>query len=270
MPEANTLRVLIVDDEPPARMRLNAMVQALSGYQVIGDADNGQSALQACDELAPDIVLLDIRMPGMDGLTVARHLSEQSQPPAVIFSTAYDEHALAAFDANAVGYLLKPVGSEQLEKALAQAQAVNRSQLASLATDDPAHAAGQPESDSLSVRTHNGYELINIDEIRAFVADNKYVSAYIQGRELVLDLSLKELEARFAERFIRVHRNALVAGQYIRALEKAGASSGDLAADNGAASRGGEQLKVRLEGVEITPIVSRRHLSAVRRFLKSR
>jgi two-component system response regulator AlgR len=258
-PLQRPLKVLVVDDEPPARMRLSAMVDALPGYCVVGDADNGQRALQANDLLVPDIILLDIRMPGMDGLVVARHLSEQAKPPAVIFSTAFDEHALAAFDANAVGYLLKPVAAEQLSAALQKAQAVNRSQLVSL------HSENNLPEDCISARTHNGYELIPVEQIRAFIADSKYVSAYISGREVVLDQSLKELEARFAGRFIRVHRNALVACEYIRGLEKSPRDPND---DLTAVSA--EQLLIRLAGVDITPTVSRRHLPEVRRLLKSR
>lgn len=274
MSEVETsIAVLIVDDEPPARMRLMAMVNALDGYHAIGEADNGERALAACERLQPDIVLMDIRMPGMDGLIAARHLTEQQHRPAVIFCTAYDEHALAAFDAQAVGYLLKPVANEQLQASLANAQSLNRSQLANIAS--PA-AAGELPKDCLSVRTHNGYELLEVDEIRAFIADNKYVSAYILGRELLLDQSLKELENRFADRFIRVHRNALVARAHIRGLEKdrsldrrkeSGGHCELVDHDNSSAS---EPMVVRLADIELTPTVSRRHLAELRRLLKAR
>lgn len=266
-----SIGVLIVDDEPPARMRLSAMVNALAGYHVVGDADNGERALSACEGLQPEIVLMDIRMPGMDGLIAARHLAEQQHPPAVIFCTAYDEHALAAFDAQAVGYLLKPVANQQLVTSLANAQLLNRSQLASIAS--PA-IGGELPKDCLSVRTHNGHELLEVDQIRAFVADKKYVSAYTLDRELLLDQSLKELEGRFADRFIRVHRNALVAHAYIRGLEKdrnpdrcMGAAKDGEQDDNPQQT---EPMVVRLAGIDLTPTVSRRHLAELRRLLKAR
>lgn len=249
---AKVKTVLIVDDEPPARMRLTAMVNALDNYQVIAEAENGQQAMVMNENLTPDIVLLDIRMPEMDGLAAAAQLSEQDQPPAVIFCTAYDEHALAAFDAQAVGYLLKPVSSLQLADNLAKAQAVNRSQLANLVPESAQNSLMQK---CLSVRTRNGHELLAVNEIRALMADNKYVSAYTHNREVLLDLSLKELEQRFAKQFLRVHRNALVAIRYIRGLEKYENSQG--------------QTIIRLEGSEIAPVVSRRHLPEIRRLLKA-
>lgn len=244
--------VLIVDDEQPARMRLKAMVDALEDYQVIAEAENGRQAMSANAKLSPDIVLLDIRMPEMDGLAAAAQLSEQEQPPAVIFCTAYDEHALAAFDAQAVGYLLKPVSRLQLADNLAKAQSVNRSQLANLVPESMGPELSQA---CLSVRTRNGYELLAVSEIRALVADKKYVSAYTHDREVLLDLSLKELESRFAKQFLRVHRNALVAIRYIRGLEKC--------------EEADAQSVIRLEGCDVAPVVSRRHLPELRRLLKA-
>jgi len=244
--------VLIVDDEQPARMRLKAMVDALDDYQVIAEAENGQQAMSANKRLNPDIVLLDIRMPEMDGLAAAAQLSEQDQPPAVIFCTAYDEHALAAFDAQAVGYLLKPVSRLQLVDNLAKAQSVNRSQLANLV---PEPVGQRLSEECLSVRTRSGHELLAVSEIRALIADKKYVSAYTPSREVLLDLSLKELEGRFPKQFHRVHRNALVAIRYIRGLEKCEDENG--------------QSVIRLEGSDITPVVSRRHLPEIRRLLKA-
>jgi len=244
--------VLIVDDEPPARMRIKAMVNALDDYQVIAEAENGQQAMEMNKKLSPDIVLLDIRMPEMDGIAAAAQFSEQDQPPAVIFCTAYDEHALAAFDAQAVGYLLKPVSRLKLTDNLAKAQTVNRSQLANLVPESAQKGLMQK---CLSVRTRSGHELLAVNEIRALVADNKYVSAYTHNREVLLDLSLKELERRFAKQFLRVHRNALVAIRYIRGLEKCEDRPG--------------QTVIRLEGSDIAPIVSRRNLPELRRLLKA-
>jgi two-component system response regulator AlgR len=264
--QAALLKVLVVDDEPPARMRLKAMVDAIPGYRVVADADNGENALKANGKFQPDIVLLDIRMPGMDGLLAARHLSEQANPPAIIFCTAFDEHALAAFQAQAVGYLLKPVSAEQLATSLTQAQAVNRSQLANIGSGVGTNSLAE---ESLSVKTHNGHELLPLEEVRAFIADKKYVSAYTQGKEILLDQSLKELESRFSQHFVRVHRNALVATRYIRALEKARTSDCDSSASDQIGEKNAEQLIIRLDGTSVTPAVSRRHLPDIRRLLKA-
>jgi two-component system response regulator AlgR len=129
-PAQEFLRALIVDDEPPARARLRRLVEELPGAAVAGEAANGREALELCARLEPDVVLLDVRMPGMDGIEVARHLAALEDPPAVIFTTAYDEYAVEAFEAQAVGYLLKPVRREKLESALHRA-AMNRSARAS-------------------------------------------------------------------------------------------------------------------------------------------
>src|SRR5690625_3338096 len=123
------MKILIVDDEAPARQRLGGLVQSLEGYRLIGEAATGTEAITACEQLEPDIVLLDIRMPGSDGLEVARHLNRMTKPPAIVFVTAYGDHALAAFDAEAVDYLLKPVRRGRLADALHRARRLNRAQL---------------------------------------------------------------------------------------------------------------------------------------------
>ena len=115
-----SLRVLVVDDEPPARERLRSMLQETAGFELAGEAENGQRALELCDTLQPDILLLDVRMPGVDGLEVARQLALLPEPPAVIFTTAFDEYALQAFESEAVAYLLKPIRAEKLQAALAK------------------------------------------------------------------------------------------------------------------------------------------------------
>ena len=144
MGAAAKLKVLIVDDEPPARERLRSLLAEIADVEVIGEAVNGHEALQETHDLAPDVVLLDVRMPGMDGLEAARHLNVLEEPPAVIFTTAYDQYAVEAFDAHAVGYLLKPVRKEQLAASLARAGRVTRAQLQRLAAAAGARAAAQP------------------------------------------------------------------------------------------------------------------------------
>ena len=190
--EVTRRRVLVVDDELPARRRLLAMIDAMDEYEVVGEAADGEAALALIDDCAADIVLLDIRMPGMDGLTTAKRLAELDSPPAVIFCTAYDEHALAAFEAQAVGYLLKPVARDALIAALAQIVKLNHAQLGAIDESMAAPTVDEPpEKRCVSAKTHQGYRLVPVSEIRAFVADNKYVNAYHESGELLLDQSLK-------------------------------------------------------------------------------
>lgn len=253
---ANDCQVLVVDDEPPARMRLRAMLGELDGYHCVGEATNGEDAIRAVQTLRPDVVLMDIRMPGLDGLQAARKISDAAQPPALIFCTAYDEHALEAFDASAVGYLLKPIKRADLAIALQKCTRLNRVQLATL----QAGAGGMEAANRhLLIRTARGEERVALEDVRALVADSKYVSVYTANRELLLDQSLRSLEAQFPDYLLRVHRNALVAKPHIKALEKlAPAKVGDSAA----------QFCVVLRETSLRPQVSRRHIAAVRRLLR--
>ena len=241
------MRVLIVDDEQLARDRLARMVGDFEAYEVAGEAANGVEAVRLAAETLPEVVLLDIRMPGMDGLEVARHFNEFEEPPAVIFCTAYEEHALEAFDLQAVGYLLKPVRKENLGTALAKAQRVNKAQLAALNAD------GEPRRSHIVARTRRGIELISVDDIRYFQADQKYVTVRHGGGEIIVDDTLRELETEFGDLFVRVHRNALVAARYIEGLDR---------------SHEGH-FKIRMRDVEETLEISRRHVAAVRKFIKT-
>ena len=178
------MNVLIVDDEPLARERLIRMVGELEGYRVLEpSASNGEEALALIDSLRPDVVLLDIRMPGLDGLQVAAKLCEREAPPAVIFCTAHDEFALEAFDVSAVGYLVKPVRPEALAAALKKAERPNRVQLAALTRPSAANGAG-PRS-HISARTRKGIELIPLEQVIYFVADHKYVTLRHEGGEMM-------------------------------------------------------------------------------------
>lgn len=215
MHAAVRLKVLIVDDEPPARERLKSLLSEIPDVAVVGEAVSGAEALSSTHDLAPDIVLLDVRMPGIDGLEAARHLAVLEQPPAVIFTTAYDEYAVEAFAAHAVGYLLKPVRKEQLAAALARAGRLTRAQLQKLA------AAGE-----LTPRTHiaarhrEGLRLIPIDEVQYFLADQKYTTVrHVNGEDLIED-SLRLLEGEFGAAFVRIHRNALVAVKHLEGIER--------------------------------------------------
>jgi two-component system response regulator AlgR len=237
MRAAPKLKVLIVDDEPPARERLRSLLAEIADVEVIGEAVNGHEALQETHDLAPDVVLLDVRMPGMDGLEAARHLNVLEEPPAVIFTTAYDQYAVEAFDAQAVGYLLKPVRKEQLAASLARAGRVTRAQLQRLAA-----AAGEERRSHIAARHREGLRLIPIEEVQYFLADQKYTTVrHVNGEDLIED-SLRLLESEFGAAFVRIHRNALVGVKYLERIERN--------ADG--------QYFVRLRGCEAPLQVSRR------------
>ncbi len=208
------LKVLIVDDEAPARARLRSLLGEIPEAVVVGEAVSAGEALALAHDLAPDVVLLDVRMPGMDGLEAARHLNVLEEPPAVIFTTTYDEYAVEAFEAHAVGYLLKPVRKEQLAAALTRAGRLTRAQLQKLA------AAGEARRTHIAARAREGLKLIPIEEVRYFLADRKYTTvAHANGEDLIED-SLRLLESEFGAAFVRIHRNALVAVKYLERIER--------------------------------------------------
>jgi len=237
--------VVIVDDEPPARSRLRQLVGDLEGFRVVGEASHGEEALELCNTLRPDVVLLDIRMPGVDGLQVASQLAGWERRPAVVFTTAYDEYAIQAFEAQAVGYLLKPVRRERLQQTLEHAARVGRAQLLRI--------PGAASRTHLCVQRPRGLQMIPVDDVLCFQADQKYVTAYYAGGEALLDEPLKDLEDEFGERFLRIHRNALVAVAWLDRLDRD---------DSGA-------WLVRLKA-DFPPLqVSRRHVGDVKRRLRA-
>jgi two-component system response regulator AlgR len=211
-----TLRVLIVDDEPPARERLRSMLVEAGGFEIVGDAGNGAQALELVHSLEPDILLLDVRMPGIDGLEVARHLALLDEPPAVIFTTAFDEYALEAFESQAVAYLLKPIRAEKLLAALAKAGRLTRPQLQQVAS-----AQKEPARRShVGARGRDGLKLIPLDDVLCFVADQKYTTVkHRKGEDLIED-SLKTLEEEFGASFVRIHRNALVTAKFLERIAR--------------------------------------------------
>jgi len=234
--------VLIVDDEAPARLRLRELLGELEAFECVGEAADGAQALALSQALEPDIVLLDIRMPGIDGLEVARHLLSFESRPAVVFTTAFDDYAVQAFDTQAVGYLLKPVRRERLARSLEHAARVTMAQLGALRASARQH---------ICVQRARGLELIPVADILYFEADQKYVTVRHHGGEALLGEPLKELEQEFAEHFVRIHRSTLVALKYLSALERD--------EDGG--------CYVRLKGVDTRLPVSRRHVRAVKRRL---
>jgi two-component system response regulator AlgR len=244
------MRVLIVDDEPPARDRLRQLLDEGGEHEVVGEAGNGREALDVAARTNPDVVLLDIRMPGMDGIETAHHLNGAEKPPAVVFTTAYDEYAIDAFDANAIGYVLKPVRRERLQRALGQA-----ARLTSEVLGDIGRSSGvSTVRKHICARLHDELKLIPVEEVRYFVADQKYVSVvHAGGRDLIED-SLKSLETEFGERFVRIHRGAVVALDAIDTLKK----DGD----------GRTRVILRDSDADDDLVVSRRHVADVKRRLK--
>lgn len=240
------IRVLVVDDEAPARDRLVQLVEDVENFTVVATAGDGREALELAESSSPDIVLMDIRMPGMDGIEAAGHLSRLEQPPAVIFVTAFDDYALKAFETAAVGYILKPVRRARLEEGLARAARPTRAQLASIRPEDQ-------QRRHIGARSGDHLHLIPVQEILYFRAEQKYVSVRHGGGSHLIDESLKELEEEFPEEFVRIHRNALVAIRHIQVVEK-----GD-----------GGQLQVRLRDCDEALPVSRRHAAALRRKVQS-
>lgn len=208
------LRVLVVDDEPLARERLSHLVEELPAVELAGVASSGEEALLMAGRLRPEVVLLDIRMPGMDGLEAAHHLARMPEPPAVIFTTAYEQHALAAFEAQAAGYLLKPVRPDKLQEALERARRPTRAQLARIA-----EGTGGPRT-RIAVRARDELRLVPVEDVVSFIAEQKYTTMKHRGGEELIEESLKALEEEFPARFVRIHRNALVAIAHVEGLER--------------------------------------------------
>jgi two-component system response regulator AlgR len=211
-----SLKVLIVDDEPPARERLQRLVADLDGFSVCAACGTGHEALDLAQRHAPEVVLLDIRMPGMSGIEVARHLAILDDAPAVVFTTAYDQYALEAFDARAVGYLLKPVRRERLAEALKHAARLGPAVLRELGTENAPFAPRR----HLAVRARDELKLIPLEEVVLFRAEQKYVTVRHRNGEDLLEESLRNLATEFAAGFVRVHRSLLVAVPRIAGLER--------------------------------------------------
>ena len=246
------MKVLIVDDEKPARDRLRQLLDDEDPFDVVGEAGNGHDAVSLAAELEPDVVLLDIRMPGLDGIETAHHLNALEKVPAVVFTTAYDEYAVDAFEARAIGYVLKPVRRSRLTAALEQAARLAGATLREVAAEAHLDAPRQHVCASMQ----GELKLIPVEDIACFRADQKYVSVeHANGQDLIDD-SLKSLAEEFASRFVRIHRGALVAVQRIERIEK---------------NAEGKNRVVLREGSQVDDkelIISRRHVAEVRRRLK--
>ncbi len=237
------LRVLVVDDEPPARSRLRRMLESESGLIVVDEAATGTEAITKAQALTPDVVFLDIRMPGMDGLEAAHHIGQLRPRPAVIFTTAYDHHALKAFELQALDYLLKPIRSARLRAALARVR-----DAVSVGTEAGPPPARPGRRTYLSVRIGGDLRLVPVHEVRFLRADRKYIEVGTGEEITVLDESLVRLERELGDDFVRIHRSTLVNARYVIALRRA--------------AKGGYQ--VELSGVREPLDVSRRMVAAVR------
>lgn len=244
------MKVLIADDERPARTRLRQLLQQSgSDFEVVGEAENGDQVLALCDVLNPDVVLLDIRMPGKDGLQICKQLSTANLPPAVILVTAFDEHALQAFDVHAVDYVLKPVHQQRLDAALQKAVIF---QAARKINAEQQSARDHARRTHLSIKDRDTVYRVPVSEILYVKAEQKYVVVRTDKLELLSSESLKNLEQEFEDMFMRVHRNALVAIQHIASLEK---------------HRNG-QCFIQFNSISDEIEISRRHTSSARHWLK--
>jgi len=235
------MRVLIADDEPLARARLRVLLAARGEVEVVGESADGDATLDACRVLRPDVVLLDVEMPGLAGTAVARQLAAMAERPQVIFCTAYEQHAVSAFDLGATDYLLKPVRAERLGDALDRA------------------AARRPEAPPpsrgawLRARSGNDEVRVALDDVLYLLADDKYVEVHHAAGMWLIDESLRQLETAHPDRLVRLHRNCLVPRTRLLGLK----------------SLADGRVLARLAGTEVTPEVSRRNLPAVRQLLRT-
>ncbi|WP_431097852.1 LytR/AlgR family response regulator transcription factor [Polaromonas aquatica] len=239
------LKLLVVDDEALARSRLRTLLGDCTAPAAVAAAEAADAvqAMKALQHESFDAVLLDIRMPGVDGMALARAIAALPQPPAVVFITAHSEHAVQAFELEAVDYLTKPVRLERLQQALQKVERLGQS---------PGRPATQEAEEMLIIQDRGRTERVPLAEVLYFKAELKYITVRTASRSYILDGSLSELEERYATRFMRIHRNALIARRAVRSLEKH------------FDPEEGEGWAVRLNGVDELLAVSRRQLSAVR------
>ena len=235
--------ILICDDESLAIERLSRLVTQM-GHQVVATASHGQQAIDLAQSLEPDVILLDIQMPEMDGLACAQHLRELDPMPAIVFCTAYDHHALDAFKSNAEGYLLKPVMQQELQQVLDHLVKLTQAQMSGIKQKENMEEL-KISRHQIAAKTYRGVELVPVENIYYFLADQKYVTVRHKNGSVLIDETLKDLELEFGDQFIRIHRNALVSVNYLEVV-----SSG--------------QYQVRCRELEERLAVSRRHLPNLR------
>ena len=245
---ATTLRVLIVDDEAPARARLKDLLNDCAveiALEIAGEAATARAALDIISDVAVDVMLLDIRMPEMDGIELAQHLQKLPNPPAIVFTTAYDAYAVHAFEVHAIDYLLKPIRAARLKDALARARSARAPSAEALRE----MSKGAPAF--LSAQERGRIHLIPVEEVIYLKAELKYVTVRTAQREYLIEDALARLEQEYADRFVRVHRNCLVARSAIRGFERGSAD-------------GESNWLALLEGCDEKIAVSRRQQHIVR------
>lgn len=231
------MEVLIVDDEPLARKRLESLLAECDGVRVIGSLGDADAALVACADLHPDLLLLDIRMPGLDGIGMARKLRALPKPPQIVFCTAFDAHAIDAWELQVAGYLRKPVSPERLRQALARVAALR---------------ADNADDGFLHARLGDEQVRVSLDEVLYLDAGDKYVTAHCRDHEVLLDASLRTLEQTHPERLLRLHRNCLVPRERLLGLRQ----------------QGDGKTFARIAGSDVQLEVSRRQLPALRKILR--
>lgn len=247
------LRVFIVDDEPPARNRLRDLLNDCSeqlALEVVGEAGNGREALEKLAEIDADVVLLDIRMPQMDGIELAQHLNKLPKPPVVIFTTAYDAYAIKAFDLRVIDYLLKPIRLGRLFEALTRARVAVPVQ-----TEILRELLPEPRK-NLSIHERGKIHLIGIEQVLYLRAELKYITVRTVEREFLIEESLNALEKEFAARFVRIHRNCLISKDAIAGFEKGG-------------DEGESGWMVKLKGLDELLAISRRQQHIVKEFSRA-
>lgn len=247
MAEQAPIKVIIADDETPARNRLRDLLGDISGIEIVGEARNGSDALALAQESGANLMLLDIRMPQMDGIETAEHLQKLTSPPAIVFTTAYDAYALQAFDMNAIDYLLKPIRLERLQTAINKARALLPSQLEAI-------KPLQPKRTHFSVSERGRVLLISVEDVIYLRAELKYTTLRTREREYLIEDSLTSLEPELEGLFLRLHRNALANRHFIKGYEKRN-------------SIGEAHWVVLLKEVDETLDVSRRQLPALKSFV---
>ena len=248
------LRIAVTDDEAPARSRLKDLLEDVAEMlplELLVEAENGRRLLDLIVKQPVDVVLMDIRMPEMDGLETAQHLHKLEEPPHVIFTTAYDDYAISAFELHAIDYLVKPIRLRRLHDALARTRSITRVSL------DVLNEVAPDARTHLSAQERGKVFLVPVSDIRYLRAELKYVTIRTADREILLEESLSRLEQEFTERFVRIHRNCLVAKEYIEAFEKEAIDGSDA------------RWVVRVRDVDETLAVSRRQQHIVRQLGKS-
>lgn len=241
------LKILIADDEAPARNRLKSLLADLPNVVVAGEAANGKEVLSLAAEQLPDVLLLDIRMPVMDGIEAAEHAQKLYRPPAVIFTTAYEAHAMQAFELNAVDYLLKPIRRERLQAALAKAHVLRPAQMEAL------HAL-MPQRTHFSIHERGRVLLVPVAEVIYLRAELKYLTLRTAEREYLLEDSLNRIEQEFSDFFLRIHRSCLVRRDAVQGFERHQEDDGET------------HWVVLLKGLQETLPVSRRQQHIVKEF----